>query len=274
MVRASGSYPLCHPFNSDRRHQIHRGRKMKKYRWQIVLIVSLLFLSGLLYYVHYLLFRDPHHIFLYLVGDIAFIPVEVLIVTLIIHQLLSAHEKRSMIKKLNMVIGAFFSEVGTEMLGRFRQMEEGPSDNKTFVVGKGWTERDFNAAKRIAKHSCEGLKFDPKKGDISALKAFLVGKREFLLRLLENPNLLEHEEFTNLLWSVFHFTEELEKRKTLDGLPVTDYEHLAGDMKRVYAILLVTWLDYMAHLKSNYPYLFSLAVRTDPFDSDASVIVK
>jgi hypothetical protein len=30
----------------------------------------------------------------------------------------------------------------------------------------------------------------------------------------------------------------------------------------------------MEHLKDNYPYLFSLAMRTNPFDQDASVIVK
>jgi hypothetical protein len=30
----------------------------------------------------------------------------------------------------------------------------------------------------------------------------------------------------------------------------------------------------MKHLKENYPYLFSLAMRTNPFDADASVIVK
>jgi hypothetical protein len=30
----------------------------------------------------------------------------------------------------------------------------------------------------------------------------------------------------------------------------------------------------MKHLKANYPYLFSLAVRTNPFDTNASVEVK
>ncbi|MBA7569274.1 hypothetical protein ES708_11013 [subsurface metagenome] len=33
------------------------------------------------------------------------------------------------------------------------------------------------------------------------------------------------------------------------------------------------WLDYMKHLKNNYPYLFSLAMRTNPFDANASVEV-
>lgn len=246
---------------------------MRNFRWQIVLIASLLFLSGILYYVHYLIFRDAHHIFIYLLGDVAFIPVEVLIVTLIIHQLLSSHEKRSMLKKLNMVVGAFFSEVGIELLRRLRDLEDdSTTSNKRFIVRKEWGEKDFFSAKRFAKSNLFFI--DMKHGDIAGLKNFLVGKREFLLRLLENPNLLEHEEFTNLLWAVFHLTEELENRGRFNGLPNLDYEHLAGDAKRVYGALLVEWLNYMSHLKVSYPYLFSLALRTDPFDREASVIVK
>jgi len=64
-------------------------------------------------------FRDSHHIILYLIGDIAFLPIQVLLVTLIIDRLLSAREKQAMLKKMNMVIGAFFSEVGSQLLKSF-----------------------------------------------------------------------------------------------------------------------------------------------------------
>lgn len=113
-----------------------------------------------------------------------------------------------------------------------------------------------------------------KRGDLEAVRNFLKEKRQFLLNLLENPNLLEHESFTNLLWAVFHFTEELVHRRSLRGLPETDYKHLAGDLKRVYHLLIAEWLNYMKHLKENYPYLFSLAMRTNPFDANAVIEVK
>jgi hypothetical protein len=115
---------------------------------------------------------------------------------------------------------------------------------------------------------------DSKRGDLDNTKNFLKGKRQFLLNLLENPNLLEHESFTNLLWAVFHLTEELTHRRSLNGLSENDYQHLAGDIKRAYHLLIVEWLYYMKHLKANYPYLFSLAARTNPFDTNASVEVK
>ena len=79
----------------------------------------LILLSILFYSLHYAIFRDLHHIFLYLIGDIAFVFIEVLIVTLILHHILSEREKQAMLKKLNMVIGAFFSEVGTPLLKFF-----------------------------------------------------------------------------------------------------------------------------------------------------------
>jgi hypothetical protein len=109
--------------------------------------------------------------------------------------------------------------------------------------------------------------------NLPELRDFLVGKRDFLLRLLENPNLLEHESFTDLLRAVFHLLEELGSRRELEGLPSTDLAHLAGDIRRVYGQLLDQWLSYMRHLSDNYPYLYSLAVRTNPLDETASPIV-
>jgi hypothetical protein len=118
------------------------------------------------------------------------------------------------------------------------------------------------------------FKIDIHKGNIDQMRSLLIDKRAFLLRLLENPNLLEHDEFTELLWAVFHLAEELSNRETVHGLPDTDYDHLAGDIKRASGLLVREWLSYMEHLKGNYPYLFSLAVRTNPFNPQASVEVK
>lgn len=53
---------------------------------------------------------------------------------------------------------------------------------------------------------------DSRAGSLSELRGFLVEKRGVLLRLPENPILLDHETFTDLLWAVFHLAEELEYR--------------------------------------------------------------
>ncbi|MFZ7104475.1 MAG: hypothetical protein ACOWWO_17725 [Peptococcaceae bacterium] len=241
--------------------------------WQVLFGLLLIVLSALVYFIHYLIFRDAHHIFIYLIGDIAFVFFEVLLVTLVIHQLLHYREKKSMLNKLNMVIGAFFSEVGSELVKTFLTFDVKHDEiARKMRINSNTFEGGFSKI-------CDDVKDHPydidiKKGNLKDLKSFLKEKRQFLLNLLENPNLLEHDSFTNLLWAVFHLTEELVYRKDLSKLPETDYEHLAGDMERVYHLLVIEWLDYMKHLKGNYPYLFSLAVRTNPFDANASVEVR
>ena len=193
-------------------------------------------------------------------------------VTVIIHNLLNEREKTSMLNKLNMIIGAFFSEVGTHLLKSFAEFDASSDEiAKEFVLKSEWSGRDFAKARRLFKnYKCQT---DVRKGDIEVLKGFLTGKRNFLLRLLENPNLLEHKTFTDLLWAVFHLTEELVHRKDLRVLPETDLKHLTGDIKRAYVLLILEWLAYMNHLKKEYPYLYSLALRTNPFDQKAQIEV-
>jgi hypothetical protein len=84
---------------------------------------------------------------------------------------------------------------------------------------------------------CEG-------GPLEELRSYLDGKRSFL-------------------------AQELDARKDLQGLPETDSAHLSGDIQRAYRMLLAEWLSYMRHLKEDYPYLYSLDVRTNPFDPEA-----
>jgi hypothetical protein len=233
----------------------------------------LVFLTFFFYAAHFVIFRDAHHIFIYLVGDVAFVFIEVLLVTLIIHQILSDREKRAIFKKLNMVIGAFYSEVGTPLLKYFRVFDVNTDQTSNhLIVSDDWSPEHFVLIKKVLQN--HNYKINSQSGDLKGLRNFLVDKRAFLLRLLENPNLLEHENFTDLLWAVFHLAEELSHRVSVEGLPDTDYGHLSGDIKRAHRLLVREWLSHMEHLKADYPYLFSLAIRTNPFDPQASVEVR
>lgn len=245
---------------------------MKRSVWPVVVGLSLLAVSAAVYLIHYAVFHDWHHIFIYLVGDLAFLPIEVLLVTLILHGLLTHREKRSRLVKLNMVIGTFFSEVGTDLLKSFSAADPASDDiRRHLVVKKDWSGRDFqHAASSIRRHP---VKLQVLPDRLQHVRDFLLAKRDFLLRLLENPNLLEHETFTDLLWAVFHLTDELARRADLASLPESDRQHLGGDMERAYGVLIAEWLAYVQHLRKAYPYLFSLAIRTNPFDPQASPVV-
>jgi len=242
---------------------------MKLDKWKIFWGAALIALSAFFYFLHYLIFRDPHHIFIYMVGDIAFVFIEVLLVTIIIHELLDYRAKKSKLYKLNMIIGVFFSEIGTKLLKIFAEFD----NNVEKVRGKlglcnDWLDQQFSSAhKACSDHEYE---IDIQKGNLELVRNLLLSKRYFMVDLLQNPGLLEHDTFSDLLWAVFHLAEELSYRKNVKDLKDADCEHIAGDIKRAYILLTAEWLVYMKHLKDNYPHLFSLAMRTNPFDPDAS----
>lgn len=245
----------------------------KMFGWQSALALTLVTLSASVYTLHYLIFRDARYIFMFFLADLAFVFISVLLVTFVINKVLAIREKRSLLNKLNMVIGAFYSEVGMKLIRLFSAVDRCSADiAKELVVKKDWPDSHFEAIR--AKISSHGCPIDCRPGDLDLIKDFLIAKRAFMLRLMENPNLLEHATFTDLLWAVFHLTEELENRSGFNDLPKSDYEHLGGDIKRAYALLISEWLAYMKHLRREYPYLFSLALRTNPFDPSASVIVR
>src|SRR4030043_766400 len=138
---------------------------MKRFNWRIIFGISLILLSALLYILHYIIFRDARHIFIYLLGDIAFVFIEVLLVTLIIHQVLSEREKRSMLKKLNMVIGAFFSEVGTPLLKYFTEFDTNAQRlSKHLMVDQDWSPEHFTQMQVVLrKHD---YKIDSRSGNL------------------------------------------------------------------------------------------------------------
>lgn len=230
--------------------------------------IFLLVLSFTIYFAQIMIFNKTEDTFFYLLQDIAFIPVQILIVTIIVNELMARSEKRSMLKKMNMVIGAFFSEVGTELLRHFVTYDMNCEEmKKELAIDSIWDENRFrNAVQYVKRHnyclSCEG-------GALLELKAFLASKRTFMLSLLENQNLLEHTSFTDMLWAIFHLTEELDYRKNVECLSKTDCEHVIGDIKRAYGALVEEWLLYVFHLKTDYPFIYSLVTRVNPFCSDA-----
>jgi hypothetical protein len=245
---------------------------IKRHRRFIILAAIFVASSALIYFVHYRVFGNPYHIFIYLLGDLAFLPLEVFIVVIVIERILAYREKQALLGKLNMVVGAFFSEVGNRIIADLIcSIENREETLQCLAVRQDWAASDFKKA-TLCAHNIK-VEADCSSVDLEALRTFLVQKREFLLRLLENPNLLEHERFTDLMWAVFHLAEELEARPSMQNLPESDLEHLAGDIQRVYGPLVSEWIHYLEHLKSKYPYLFSLVLRTHPFQPHPSPVV-
>lgn len=245
---------------------------MKISKWQLFTALSFVILSSLLYTIHYSIFHDATHLIYYFISDLAFVFIQVLLVTFILENHLEKREKKKRLEKLNMVIGLFFSELGTDLLKLLASEDSQPYKLENELhVNNTWKRDQFKKVKkRLESHTFE-LNFEQKHFE-STLK-LMKSKEDFLLRLLENPTLMEHESFTDLLHASFHLLEELKLRPQLNDLPQSDIKHLRGDCQRVYTSIIFEWINYIQYLESNYPYLFSLAIRTNPFLKNSSVIV-
>jgi len=190
----------------------------------------------------------------------------------VLENLVGRSEARDRRRKVNMIIGVFFSEFGTEMLGRFARTDpEAGEIRRDLVVKDAWGAAEFQKVRE--KLLTHGYRIDGSRLDLEEVRRFLGGKRPFLLALMENPVLFEDNSFTNLLQAVFHLADELLRRGDLSAIPPSDRAHLVTDTERVCRPLALQWLDSMEHLKEHHPYLFSLAMRTNPFDDEASVVV-
>lgn len=225
--------------------------------------MMLVSVSVVLYGMDYVLLGSAKELTIWFLGNLAFLPVYVIIVTLMIESVLKERERQSVMRKLNMVIGVFFSEVGNRLLKELSAYVVACDDLKRHLLINGtWKEQEFSTTLEYLRKN--ETKIESGRCDKLALKRFLVEKRSFLVSLLENQNLLEHEEFTDLLWAVFHLVEELEARDSFENMPQSDVDHINVDIKRVFGHLSREWVMYMQHLKHDYPYLFSLAVRLNP----------
>ena len=177
-----------------------------------------------------------------------------------------------------MLMSTFFSEVGNELIEQLSSANKYKASTENLKSIKDWDEKDYDNKLAELKKSSLDFTADipPEERDefLDNLRTMLSDKREFIINLINNPNLLEKEEFTELINAILHLDEELEHRKELSKVTDADFAHLNGDMQRVYNRLVYEWVYYLKYLYKNYPYMIALIIRTNPFDEDADVYVK
>lgn len=176
-------------------------------------------------------------------------------------------------RKVNMVLGTFFSEIGYHLIDRFAALDRNIEEIRpVLIMDMSWDKRQFADAGQALERHTFNLSVRP--DDLEAFHTFLLSKRQFLIDLIENPVLVEHEAFSEVLLALFHLMDELNARDRFSTLPESDLKHISGDFNRAYKRLALQWLEYLAHLKASYAYLFSLAARKNPFNPEASPVVR
>ena len=243
----------------------------KKFQIPILVLLLLIF-SIVIYGIQIARFGRISDTEFYFLQDMAFLPISVLLVTLGLNTVIVRQERKDKKDQVSVVINEFFAETGTELVIAFRDH----IDNLDEIVprlrlGGEWKDHDFDLSiEAIGKYS---FQVNLREDDLCKLRDTLVEKKDHILRLFENANLMEQDRFTGMLWAIYHVCDELRSRQSLQNLPSSDIQHLNLDIQRAFQILLIEWIESMKILKRKYPYLYSLAVRKCPFGI-GEVIVK
>jgi len=247
-------------------------------RWKIKFSILMVILIIIIYGSNYLVLGDPEHIISYIWTHLGFIPVDILIVAFILDEIIERKEKEAMLEKLDMLMSTFFSEVGNDLITQLSSVNKYKANTENLKSIKNWDEKDFENKLVELKNSSADFRADisPEEREefLENLRTLLSTKREFIINLINNPNLLEKEEFTGLINAILHLDEELEHRTDLALVNDADFGHLNGDMQRVYDKLVYEWVYYLKYLYKHYPYMIALIIRTNPFDETADVYVK
>lgn len=238
---------------------------MKKDRYTLKLSIFLLGTSFVIYFINFIVFKDFHHILVFMTEDLAFIPIEVLVTVLIIDRILEKRDNRTKKQKINILIEVFFEEVGNELLCKLASKDKNCCEIGCIIseIGDSF-DNDLNKLKKaINKHDLS-IKLEIE--DINSIYELLQTNKDIFIKFLENPYLADHDIFTDLLQAVSHLYHEIRFRKQSKVLTEVDVLHLSEDAQRVYKYLSEEWIVYMDYIQKEYPFLFNLALKNVPFN--------
>lgn len=236
---------------------------INQHKENVIMIIFLTALSAMTYYVQYLLFHQTENTVFYLLQDLAFVPIQVGMVTLIINRFLNEMDNRKKIKKINVIISTFFIEIGVPIISTISKFNGNNDILFEKISIKEMSSKEYNKLIKEVKEFRFDIYAEPSKLD--ELYSTLRNYKDAMLNLLANPNLLEHDSFTDMLWAVFHVIDELQTRGEFDKQDKDDIDHLSNDILRAYTALIIEWVGYMNYLQNEYPFLFTLALRKNPF---------
>lgn len=228
---------------------------MNNKKHYIIVSLILIIISGIMFFMHYLIFGQAENTAYYSLMSFCFIPINTLVVTVVLENLIAYRAKKERMNKINMLVSLFFSEIGYDLMGIFIK-----SDFTLENYKSSFTNLD-DMESTLKNHS---YSIDMNKIDLQLLENKLVENKDLFINLMSNENILDHYLFSNLIISTLHLRDELIFRKN-KAIISSDIVHLKEDSLRVYKNIVIQWIEYLHYLKKHYPYLYNNALNINPF---------
>ena len=228
------------------------------------LILLLLCASALLYAIHYLIFRDLHHLAIFGLHELAFVPLEVILVTLGLDQLVEKTHREEARSKVSIIETLYFNESGGTMLRYLTSFDPDAARLRELLqVTEDWHSSDFRQAIRQLKSYPFLLDLD--RIDFFGLHYHLSQRHEYYRSMLENPALTQSEAFTEMIMKIYLLWEELDGRTNLYQLPEKDRTYLAELLHEIYRELTEYWLDNVYNHSIHNRFRLHRAIESNPF---------
>lgn len=249
----------------------------QKANWKIRFAIVMIIIAFIFFASRMLYLGDSEEVVSYLWKQVGFIPVNILLVAFLIDGIISKKEHEAILEKIDMIIGTFFTKMGNDLVSLISSANDNVVEMEKLKLIKNWDDKDYeDELKRLQEHPIDfttDLTGEKRACFLNNIHDILTENQEFVVNLINNPNLLKKDDFAGLLLALMHLDEELARRGDLSNISDSDFNHLCGDIRRVYTLLIYQWIYYLRYLNQFYPYMISLAIRTNPFDCDADVHV-
>ncbi|MBQ0079753.1 MAG: hypothetical protein KBS66_07690 [Eubacterium sp.] len=211
----------------------------------IVLVV----LSAVIYGLQLAIFHDPTTTVFYIFQDFAFLPISIALATLVVGYILEERDQRARMQKTRMLTSAFFTDLGRDLLIKLIGVTECTEELAQMM------EEEHSGKNTLKELEELNIKIHFDKFFVAELKEMLEAHWNVMMVSSSNPMLLDHEEFTDMIWAIFHIRDEM-NRRDIDNLSTGNCRHLEGDAARVMELLLSNWIHHLDYVKAEYPYFY------------------
>ncbi len=225
-------------------------------------IVAILFgLSVLVYGLQLLIFHDPQTTGFYILQDVAFLPISIAIATIVVGEFFSEREKRERQEKTQMMASSFFTELGSELLERLMPViQNGDAMREIFTTCDIRDNRSLDQARE--KINALTLEVKLEKESYDSLVELITERREVLLVYSSSPYLLDHADFTKLIWGLYHLLDESRLRKSFDQMHAEEIEHLENDFAEVIKLVIMNLARNLLYMRKHYPNYYQTVLAS------------
>ncbi len=222
-------------------------------------VTMLIILSAAIYGLQLIIFRDPQTTAFYIFQDMAFMPFTIAIATIVVGEVMNDRERKERLEKTQMLTSSFFTELGAELLFELTDLAEA---DDTFIHAFESTritdESSLHAMQELTRNS--KFKIHLTEESYNSIRTMIREHRTMLLVISSNPLLLEHEDFTNMLWSIFHLLDEFRLRGDYQNFSQQDLSHIETDLAETMQLLIISWYVNILYTKNHYPNFFNTAL--------------